>query len=223
VDDGAVARLASGVAHELRNPLAVILARVQLLRLGLRRGSLPDADKLSRVLVTIEEQAVRAAKIIENLSVFARRPPELAPLDLAEAVTQVMGTLRERLQTAGIDAEVEVPDPCRTIVADRGQLSAALGQLLTNALEAMPSGGRIAVRARRAAGAVEISVTDTGSGVTAQDAARIFEPFYSTKPGAAGLGLCAARTIAECHGGTVTLVAPGGPGAEFVLSLPARE
>jgi signal transduction histidine kinase len=79
------------------------------------------------------------------------------------------------------------------------------------------------VRARRAAGAVEISVTDTGSGVTAQDAARIFEPFYSTKPGAAGLGLCAARTIAECHGGTVTLVAPGGPGAEFVLSLPARE
>jgi signal transduction histidine kinase len=223
VDDGTVGRLAAGVAHELRNPLAVILARVQLLRLGLKRGSPPDPDNLSRILITIEEQAVRAAKILENLSLFARRPPELAPVDLVEVVTQALGTLRERLQTAGIGADVEVPAPCRTIVADRGQLAAALAQLLTNALDAMPGGGRVGVRARRAGGAVEISVTDTGPGVTAEDAARIFEPFYSTKPGAAGLGLCAVRTVAECHGGTVKLAAAGGPGAEFVLSLPARE
>jgi signal transduction histidine kinase len=223
MDESAVARMAAGVAHELRNPLAVILARVQLLRLGLKRGSLPDPDKLSRVLVTIEEQAIRASKIIENLSIFARpRAPELTSVDLAEAVTQVVGMLHERLQTAGVGAEVEVPAQC-SIVADRGQLDAVLAQLLTNALEAMPSGGRVVIRARRGGGAVEISVRDTGPGVAAHDASRIFEPFFSTKPGAAGLGLCAAQTIAESHGGSVRLVAGGGPGAEFVLRLPAAE
>jgi signal transduction histidine kinase len=224
MDESAVARMAAGVAHELRNPLAVILARVQLLRFELKRGSLPDPDKLNRVLVTIEEQAIRASRIIENLSIFAQPlVPELTPVDLAEAVTQAVGMLHERLQAAGVGAEVEVPAQSGAIVADRDQLGAALAQLLSNALEAMPGGGRVVIQVRRAGGAVEISVRDTGPGVTAHDASRIFEPFFSTKRGAAGLGLCAAQTIAEAHGGTVRLVAVGGPGAEFVLKLPAQE
>lgn len=219
----ALAHMAAGVAHELRNPLAVILARVQLLQLGIKNGKSPDADRLTRTLVTIEEQALRASKIIENLSTFARpRAPELAPLDLAEAVQEVLRGVGGRAPTGPLATEIDIADGAATIVADRNQLSTALTQLVRNALEAMPDGGRLRVHAHRGDGTIEISVADTGAGVAPHDAPRIFEPFFSTRPGAAGLGLCVAQTVAQSHGGAVRLVAAGGPGAEFVLSLPVR-
>jgi signal transduction histidine kinase len=215
--------MAAGVAHELRNPLAVILARVQLLQLGLKNGTPVTADRLTRTLATIEEQAIRASKVIENLSTFARpRTPELAPTDLAGAVRQVIQETGGRAPTGPLAIEIEIADGAATVVADRSQLTAALAQLVRNALDAMPGGGRLRVQARRADSAIQISVADTGVGVALHDAPRIFEPFFSTRPGAAGLGLCVAQTVAGSHGGAVWLVAAGGPGAEFVLSLPER-
>lgn len=218
-----VTRLAAGVAHELRNPLAVILARVQLLQLGLRTGKPPDGDKLARTLGAIEEQALRASKIIDNLSSFARpRPPELAPVDPDEMIREVLTHLGERFEAARVAVELDVAPDVGTIVADRAQLQTALAQLLLNALEAMPEGGHVRVRARRNGASVELSVADDGPGVARADAARIFEAFVTTKRGAAGLGLCIAQAIAAAHGGGIRLVAAGGPGAEFVLTLPAR-
>jgi len=218
-----VTRLAAGVAHELRNPLAVILARVQLLQHGLRTGKPPDGDKLARTLGAIEVQALRASKIIDNLSAFARpRPPELAPVDLDETVREVLGLLRERFEAAGVGVEIDVASDVGTIVADSVQLQAALAQLVLNAIEAMPSGGHVRVGVRRNGDRVELGVADDGPGVAREDAARIFEAFVSTKRGAAGLGLCIVQTIAASHGGGIRLVVAGGPGAEFVMSLPAR-
>ncbi len=222
--DGAlVTRLAAGVAHELRNPLAVILARVQLLQYGLRTGKLPDGDKLAHTLRAIEEQALRASKIIDNLSAFARpHPLELAPVDLAETVRAVLGPLRERLEAAGVGIAIDVAADVGTLAADGAQLQAALGHLVLNAIEAMPGGGHVRVSVRRNGDRVELSVADDGPGVAQADAARIFEAFVSTKRGAAGLGLCIAQTIAASHGGGIHLRMAGVPGAEFVMSLPAR-
>ncbi|HSF05027.1 MAG TPA: ATP-binding protein [Methylomirabilota bacterium] len=216
-------RLAAGVAHELRNPLAVILARVQLLQHGLRAGKPPDGDKLARTLGAIEEQALRASKIIDNLSTFARpQPPELAPVDPDRTIREALAHLRERLEAARVAVEIDVAPDVGMIVADRAQLQAALAQLVLNAIEAMPGGGHVRVSARRTGDRVELSVADDGPGVAEADAARIFEAFVSTKRGAAGLGLCIVQTIAASHGGSIRLAAAGGPGAEFVLSLPAR-
>ena len=218
----ALARIAAGVAHELRNPLAVILARAQLLVLGLRQGRTPDPEKIETVLKTIEAQAIRAAKIVENLSVFARpRPPEIDSVDTAAVVEDVLSALGERVETSGAAVEVAIERAPVMIVADREQLATALEQIVANALEAMESGGRVTVRVRRSGDSVEIAVADTGPGVAAHHAERIFDPFFSTKTAAAGLGLCVAQTIAEAHGGGLRLVAAGGAGAEFVLSLPA--
>jgi len=221
----ALGRLAAGIAHELRNPLAVILARVQLLELGLKNGKAPEPERLERALCTIEEQAFRASKIIESLSVFARpRVPEINPIDLGETVGHVLASLRTRMpQGAALLTNVVIPPEARTLLADRDQLTTALTQLVVNALEAMPSGGRLEIRARRADGTIDIAVADTGGGVASHDAPRIFDPFFSTKPAAAGLGLCVAQTIAESHGGTVRLAAASAAGAEFVLTLPARD
>lgn len=220
----ALARLAAGIAHELRNPLAVILARVQLLAIGLRSGKPLDPAKLEQTLRTVEEQAVRAAKIIEGLTVFARpRPPELGPVDLGETIGHLLGVVRARRGAEQVRTDVEIAGDAQTVVADRAQLTTALTQLVVNALEAMPAGGVLSIRAARRGDRIELVVADTGPGVPAEHAPRIFDPFFSTKPAAAGLGLCVARTIAEAHGGGVRLVEPGRAGATFVLSLPARD
>jgi len=219
-----VARLAAGVAHELRNPLAVILARVQLLQHGIRNGKPPDSDKLARTLTAIEAQALRASKIIDNLSVFARpRPPELAPVDLRETIAEVLGLLRGPLEAASIVVKVDLAADAAAIVADRAQLGTALTQLVLNAIEAMPTGGQLRVQGRRSANGIELSIADSGSGVARDDASRIFEAFFSTKRGSAGLGLCIVQTIAAAHGGDIRLTQAGVPGAEFVLSLLGRD
>src|SRR5262245_2530374 len=222
-DPKALAQMGAGVAHELRNPLAVILARVQLLQLGIKNGKAPDVERLSRTLATLEEQALRASKIIENLSTFARpRTPELAPVDLADTVNQVLYDMGGHPAAGSLATEIDIRDGAATIVADLSQLVAALTQLIRNALDAMPDGGRLRVHARCGKDTVEISVADSGAGVAPHDAPRIFEPFFSTRPGAAGLGLCVAQTVAHSHGGALRLAAAGGTGAGFILSLPAR-
>jgi len=220
----ALARLAAGIAHELRNPLAVILARVQLLELAMKGGKPLPPGKLEMTLRTVGEQAVRASKIIESLSIFARpRSPELGSVDLAEIIGHVLAAVRPHMpEDSTVTTEVDVAPEARSVVADHTQLTTALGQLTINALQAMPDGGVLRIRAYSRNGTVEISVADTGSGVAHHDAPRIFDPFFSTKPAGAGLGLCVAQTIAEAHGGSVRLVASGGPGAEFMLLLPAR-
>jgi signal transduction histidine kinase len=218
----ALARLAAGIAHELRNPLAVILARVQLLALTMKGSQPVDPARLERTLTTIEEQAVRASRIIESLSIFARpREPERRVVEVAEIVGQVLSALRTRLPAeASVRTDVRISADVHAVMADPSQLTTAITQLVVNAVEAMPGGGMLRIEACRHVDAVEIAVADTGSGVAARDAERIFDPFFSTKPAAAGLGLCVAQTIAESHGGAVRLVATGGPGAEFVLRLP---
>jgi len=220
----ALARLAAGIAHELRNPLAVILARVQLLEIALKSGKPLPPGKLETTLRTVEEQAVRASRIIESLSVFARpRSPALGPVDLTEVIGHVLAELHERMpDDSAITTAIDVAYEARTIVADRAQLTTALTQLVSNALQAMPTGGQLRIRVVRGDGVVEISVADSGGGVADHNAPRIFDPFFSTRPAGAGLGLCVTQTIAEAHGGNVRLVRSGGPGAEFVLSLPAR-
>lgn len=216
-----LARLAAGMAHELRNPLAVVLARVQLLQLMLQSGRPVPREKLAEVLGAIEEQALRASRVIETMTGFARpRAPAIGPVDLPDVVAHVLALVGQRLQDAGITVEVSVLPEVTSVAADRAQLVTALDQLVLNAIEAMPGGGRLRIHARRRAGAVEIAVADDGGGIGASDAPRIFDPFFSTKPAAAGLGLCVAQTIAEAHGGSLRLERSEPTGAEFVISLP---
>jgi signal transduction histidine kinase len=219
----ALARLAAGIAHELRNPLAVVLARVQLLQLTLKSGKPLPPAKLEQSLRAVEEQALRASKVIENLSSFARpRAPELGLVDLPDMISRVLTLLRHRMPETGFSVEVDVRPDAKALLADAGQLLTALTQLVLNGIEAMPAGGVLRIRAQRTDGSIEISVTDSGPGIAQHDAPRIFDPFFSTKTSAAGLGLCVAQTIAESHGGALRLDHAGTAGAEFVLALPVR-
>jgi signal transduction histidine kinase len=220
-----LARLAAGVTHELRSPLAVILARVQLLDLALRSGRPLTPERIRETLGTVQEQALRASRVLETFAAFARpRPPRRTAVDVRRTIDAALAEVRDRIAVGGaLAVEVDVAPDAGTVSADGDQLATALAHLVRNAVEAMPDGGRVRIAARRAPGVVHITVSDTGAGVPVDDAPRIFEPFFSTKRSAAGLGLAVVRGIAAAHGGAVHLAAAGGPGAEFVLALPDPE
>ena len=114
------------------------------------------------------------------------------------------------------DVEARLP----AVLADRDQILQVLLNLVRNALDAMPKGGTVVVRAHRAGAAVAFSVSDSGPGIRPEDRPRIFEPYFTTKEGGTGLGLAIAQRIAEEHGGALELSPPAAGGATFTLTLP---
>ncbi len=220
----AVGTLVSGVAHELNNPLTSIAGLSEFL---LEQG-VGDAAQREHLRV-INDQAGRASRIVRNLLSFARTSPtELAPVDLGDVVQRTVMLMNYETRRAGAVVEVTVAPDLPTLTGNREQLQQVLLNLLTNATHALaqlPPGRerRITVRVGVEGGRVVTRVADTGPGVPPEAAARIFDPFYTTKPPGegTGLGLFLSFGIAESHGGTLTLEPVDGAGAQFVLSLPA--
>src|SRR5262249_12686815 len=158
-----------------------------------------------------------ADNVISSLSSFARLPmPELGPVE-------VLALVREALELnppkSGIDLMIECSSDLPRALGDSGQLRIALGNLIRNADDAMENGGRLGLSGRVANGAIEISVSDTGVGIGADDLARIMEPLYSTKTRGLGLGLAIARSIVEKNQGTLHVQSELGRGSVFTIRL----
>ncbi len=205
-----IGRLAAGVAHEINNPLGVVLGYTRLLR---KRAQGPLADDLA----IIEEETLRSLEIVEGLLDLAR-PPRLTvqPVDLRELSEEVVGRLAEAHQLDGIAVDVTGRGSAQ---GDAQKLRQVLWNLLRNGAEASGSGGRLEVAVSQSDGRAEVSVADSGPGVDAGARDRLFEPFFTTKPKGTGLGLAVSRAIARAHGGDLSL-AVAGRGARFVLWLP---
>jgi signal transduction histidine kinase len=210
-----VGQMAAGIAHEVRNPLSAIKLLVQAA--GERSGSLPTRD-----LRVLEEEIGRLEEIVSGFLDFARPPrPELRPVDVRELVGQVVESFRPRADAQGVALHLEADEQVRAL-ADPNQFRQVVYNLLFNALEAQPGGGRIGVTLRGGGPgrALTLAVTDGGPGLPPGLGDRIFEPFVSTKATGLGLGLSVCRRIAESHGGTLTAES-GAAGATFTLALPA--
>ncbi|MFB1479299.1 sensor histidine kinase [Corallococcus sp. RDP092CA] len=208
-----IGRLAAGVAHEINNPLGVILGYVRLLQ---RRAE----GALAEDLRVVEEEAVRCQDIVEGLLDLARpgRGPR-APVALRDACEEVVSRLREaaRLGTVAVDVRGE-----GAAWAQAPRLRQVLLNLVKNAAEAAGEGGRVEVCIAVAAdGGARVAVSDSGPGVTAEARAQLFEPFFTTKPSGTGLGLAVSQAIAEAHGGRIDVDTGPLGGARFTLSLPA--
>ena len=205
-------RVAAGIAHELNNPIAVILGYAKLLR---RRADATDP----KVLAAMEEEAERCRQVIDGLleltrgDVLQRRSIALRPL--VEAVASALKVAR---QSPG--AAVQIAGDA-TVVADETKVRQVLTNLIANAIEASGAEGRVAISITSAKpDAVAVRIEDNGPGVPAAARGRIFEPFFTTKPGGTGLGLAISRAIAKAHGGDLVLTDHGSPGATFTLTLP---
>jgi signal transduction histidine kinase len=214
----AVGQLAASIAHEVRNPLTSIKLLVGAALNGRYPKGLSDTD-----LQVIHDEVGRLERKVQSLLDFAR-PLESEPhsQNIAGIVHQVIDLVQERLRQQNVRLQLELPEKPISAELDRDQFQGVLVNLIFNALDAMPSGGRLDVRlACPAPGHLQLTIADTGPGIDAAVADRLFTPFTSTKATGTGLGLSVSRRVVEAHGGQLTAANRDGGGACFTVTLPA--
>ncbi|MBV8079177.1 MAG: response regulator [Actinobacteria bacterium] len=217
----AVGRLAGGIAHDFNNLLLGIRGYGELALARLERGDVDAASDIRDLLAVVG----RAGDLTRQLLAFARRQvlePEV--VDLREVVTE-MAKLLCRLLGEKIDLECTLGDSPVYVDVDRSQLEQVLVNLVVNAGDAMPDGGRVAIEvARSSSGEAVLRVTDTGAGMDEDTAAQVFDPFFTTKGlEGTGLGLATAYGVIEQSGGRVVLDTQVGVGSTFAVYLPAAQ
>lgn len=208
----AIGRLAAAVAHEVRNPLAVIRSSAALVLEDMPKET--DNERAARFIV---EEVDRLNAVVTALLDYARPlTPRREALALADLLAAVEPLVRAVLRGKGgkLEATSEPPGDGPALRGDPDLLAKLVYGLLLNAAQAIDAGGRIELRLRRGAGAVELLVRDDGPGVAPEHAGRLFEPFFTTKAAGTGLGLATAARIAEAHGGALELVSGGGLGPD---------
>ena len=210
-------QLAAAVAHEVRSPLTVIRSAAQ----GLAE-SLPAEDvEARRAYSFITAEIDRLGSVVNSLLAFARPLRVHAePVAVHDLFDRALLLAHDEL--AGKDLRVRRQEPAGlpAVRADGDLICQVLLGLLSNAAEAAPTGGEVALGARARDGVVELAVADSGPGVPADLRARIFEPFFTTRPRGTGLGLAVARQIVEAHGGRIEVGEEAGGGARFTVQLP---
>jgi signal transduction histidine kinase len=212
----AVGQLAAGVAHEVRNPLMAIKMLVEAgMRPG-RRNDLSEED-----LRVIRGEIVRIEETVEHFLSFARLPaPNRQVCDLRDALGPSLDLMRARARRQQVELFVSMPAGPVPVDLDASQFHQVLLNLLMNALDAMPQGGRVLLSVAIAGKFARLSVLDTGTGISPEMQARLFTPFASGKPTGTGLGLSLARRIIEEHGGTIRGENHPDGGACFTIVLP---
>ena len=212
--------LAGGIAHEINNPLMVILGRTEL---TLMEESIPE--KLRSNLDTIRTETERIASIVTGLLTFARksRQDKVETVDLNEVLERTLMLSEHQLTVANVRVVKQIDPALNTIQANAGQLQQVFMNLIINAHHAMPEGGQLTVRTGTVPQhRVFVEIEDTGVGIAADNLGRIFDPFFTTKDEGkgTGLGLAVSRNIIEGHGGMIGVESTIGEGTIFRVVLP---
>jgi signal transduction histidine kinase len=210
-----IGKVAGGIAHELRNPLNVVKTSVYFL-MNAKNAS---PEKIKSHLQRIERQVEVADGVITALNDFARLPiPQLEPVEVEPCLKDIVEVIT---LPGNIRIEWSIDSPTPTVLADRRQLQIVLSNLIRNARDAMPQGGKLRLAATQQGHHTEIVVQDDGVGISPENVARILEPLYSTKAKGIGLGLSITSAILARHHGTLHISSEPGQGAIFTIRLPS--
>lgn len=211
-----LAQLATGVAHEIRNPLTSIKMLIQVNRDKFAAKGLPTGD-----LELVEQEIRRMERSVTSLLDFARpEQGERSMFAIQEVIGKTSQLIEGRCQSQHVTLNLAGDERAINIEGDASQLQQLLLNLSLNALDAMPDGGELTIRATTQDKQLQLSVEDTGEGIRDDILANLFTPFSTSKPAGVGLGLGICRRIAEAHGGTLTGHNRDAAGALFQLTLP---
>jgi two-component system, NtrC family, sensor kinase len=215
----ALGQVAANVAHQAGTPLNLVSGYVQMIR----DDPMTD-DRMRARLQTIDTQVRHVTRVLRTMLDYARRPAVFETAALSSIIERVNEIAQPRLSRANIRSDISMADGLPPIRADVIQLEMALLNLVTNALDAMPGGGRLTIAATTHGDGIRVEVGDSGPGIPVEIVERLFEPWVTSKPPGqgTGLGLAIVREVVRAHGGSVS--ARSGPaGAVFVIDLPAAE
>ena len=214
-------RLAAGVSHEIRNPLAAVFLHVDLLEEEFRQPSSDSAVQIAESLTDIKRNLVRLEDLVQDyLSLVRVTTIQRAPEDLGALVLTFAREMDATLATRSITLQLDGLAHLGTVPLHANTFQRALLNLVHNAMDAMPQGGTLRLRGRREATQVHLDVCDTGTGISPEQCLQIFEPLYTTKPGGTGLGLYIVQEIVTAHGGRIAVHSTLGHGTTFTITLP---
>jgi signal transduction histidine kinase len=220
----AIGATAGMVGHDIRNPLQSIISDVYLIKMDL--ASLPDSEEkedLQESIEAIEKQTTYINKIILDLQDFAKPlNPHAEKTDIETIINELL--LRNGVPT-NIKTDAKVDDNAKTMMADSAYIKRIIGNLVSNAVQAMPNGGKLTLRACREAGDIVITVEDTGVGIPEEAKPKLFQPLFTTKSKGQGFGLSVVKRLTEALNGTITFESQEGKGTKFALrfSSPSAE
>ncbi|MGQ9661728.1 MAG: two-component system sensor histidine kinase NtrB [Kiritimatiellia bacterium] len=220
----AVKLLAAGVAHEIGNPLNALNIHLQLLDRQIAKLEDARAAELHKLVEVARKEVSRLDLIItEFLKAIRPSKPHFTVANIESILNETLTLMKQEIEERNVITEIHATEALPRVRVDRNQLKQAFFNVIRNAVQAMPDGGRLTITLSCSDRYLAISFRDTGVGIRAEDLGRVFEPYYSTKPGGSGLGLMVVQRIIQEHGGQIEVASKLGEGTNFTILLPLLE
>jgi signal transduction histidine kinase len=216
-----IARLAGGLAHEIKNPLSTIRFNMQLLAEDLEEPQSPAQKRAQKRIEITQRECQRLQQLLDDFLNYAKiRHLDLKPVDLNSEIAEALEFFEPEAEEANVEIIRYLDPDLPSVMLDREAFRGAFLNLILNAKQAMPDGGQLVARTTSSNGYVSLLLIDSGCGMDDRTAAQMFDAFFSTKPGGSGLGLPTTAKIIEAHGGRIAVQSEVGRGTQFTVELP---
>jgi nitrogen fixation/metabolism regulation signal transduction histidine kinase len=220
----AIGRLTQAVAHEIRNPLNVINLSIDHVVTKYAPKDEARREQLTRVLSSVRDEVARLKRLVNDLLNYGR-PTRMAVenIDIRALMAETIALIRPQAEDQGVEVTLEDEKSPVEVLGDRERLKSCFSNIAINALQAMPGGGHFSARVARLDGGVEVTMSDTGAGISEEALGKIFEPYFSTKQAGFGLGLAVTKAIVDEHRGSIEVKSRLNEGTTFTVKLPASD
>jgi len=217
----AIGQLAGGVGHELRNPLGAIKNAIYYIKGKIAKNELAQKEPRVMEFINIVDEEINSSnKIINDLLGFSRLgKPAVSPARIEKVIEAALShlTIPESIKVA-YELDADLPE----VEMDTDQLRQVFLNMIINAVQAMPGGGKLTIGSRRKDKFIEVEIGDTGCGIPRETIGKIFDPLYTTKPKGIGLGLAVCKAIVDRHEGRIEVESEVGKGTTFTIKLPLK-